>query len=214
MDVVSGRSGSGRHRQDGAALRAGAELCARVELLNDLAQLHLDVRARERRLVELASAALAEPCEPVELVRPALALDDEPPRVGRPDRAVRRASAAEHHLTLAHPDVALRAVSVDAPNGDVALQLTEDLVARVDVEVVPRVRAADDLVDELAFGKDFLVGDGPAEVTPVLLDPAHQVQRHDIRHHRLLPRHATTGLETRALSAGPRRPTRSCGRPL
>src|SRR5215510_5099870 len=53
------------------------------------------------------------------------------------------------------------------------------------MEVVPRVRAANDLIDELALGKDFLVGDGPAEVPLVLLDPAHQVQRHDIRHYRL-----------------------------
>src|SRR5262249_47229905 len=185
--VVAGRSGSGRNAQDRAALRAGPELRARVERLDDLAQLHLDVRARERRLVELRAAPFAEPREPVELFGPALALDDEPPGVSRADRAVRCAGPAEHHLTLAHRDVAHPAVGVDAPHGDVALQLTEDLVARVDVKVVPRVRAADDLVDELALGKDFLVGDGPAEVTLVLLDPAHQVQRHDIRHHRLLP---------------------------
>jgi len=58
-------------------------------------------------------------------------------------------------------NVARRAVGIDAPHGDVALELVEDLVARIDVKVVPRVRTADDLVDELAFGKDFLVRDRP-----------------------------------------------------
>src|SRR5262249_32376592 len=95
------------------------------------------------------------------------------------------------------------AAAVDAPHSDVALQLKEDLVARVDVEIVPRVRAADDLVDELALGKNFLVGDGAAEQALVLFDPAHQVQRHDVRHHRLLP------VRSRAAAGGapaPRQP--------
>src|SRR5262249_7193309 len=150
------------------------ELRARVERLDDLAQLHLDVRARERRLVELRAAPFAEPREPVELVGPALALDDQSPGLRRAHRTVRRAGAAEHDLALAHRDVAHRAAAVDAPHSDVALQLKEDLVARVDVEIVPRVRAADDLVDELALGKNFLVGDGAAEQALVLFDPAHQ----------------------------------------
>src|SRR5207245_6025409 len=146
------RRGARRHGQDGAALLARPLGRARVKFLDRVEQLDFDVRDRERRLVELGAALLAEPGEPVTLVRPALTLDHEPPGVGRPDRAMWGARAAEHRLALPHRDVALLAVGVDAPHGDVALELIEDLVARVDVKIVPRVRLAHALIDELALG--------------------------------------------------------------
>src|SRR5262249_8400921 len=122
-------------------------------------KLRLDILAGERDLVQLHLAAITEPRQSVELVRPALALDHEAPRRRRPDRTVRRPRATKEHFPLAHGNVTTRAVVHDL-HGDVAGQLIEDLVARIDVEVIARVRAADDLEDELALGKDFLVATG------------------------------------------------------
>src|SRR5439155_12948964 len=130
-----------------------------------------------------------------------------------------RTGAAEHHLALTHGDVARRAGLVDAAHGDVALELEEDLVARVDVKVVPRVRPADDLIDELALRKDFLVRDWPTEVALVLLDPPHQMQRRDVRHRQALrrsailrPTHVTVHPPTLALNlSNPRRGTPADG---
>jgi len=47
---------------------------------------------------------------------------------------------AEHGLALAHRDVARRAVASMHRTVMFALELVEDLVARIDVKVVPRVR--------------------------------------------------------------------------
>src|SRR5947209_2876805 len=97
---------AGGPRQDGAALLARPLRRARVELLDGVEQLHLDVGDRERGLVELVATSLAKPREPVALVGPALALDDEPPGVRRADGTMRSTGAAEHRFALAHRDVA------------------------------------------------------------------------------------------------------------
>src|SRR5438128_2171604 len=117
-----------RDRQHRAAHLARAERLARVELLDRGAELRLDVLAGERDLVQLLLTSLAEPREPVELVRTTLALDDQPPRRRRPNRAVRRSRAAEEDVAFAHGDVAALAVGVDDLHGDVAGELVEDLV--------------------------------------------------------------------------------------
>src|SRR5262249_13700974 len=134
-----------RHREHGAAALARPEMLARVEALDRRFQLHLDVLAREAHLVQLGLAALAEPGEAVDLIGTSLALDHQSPRPGRAHGAVRRSRPAEHDLALAHASLASLAGRIDELDDDVAAQLTEDLVSGVDVKIVARIRAADDL---------------------------------------------------------------------
>ena len=141
---------------------------------------------RERDLVELALAAVAEPGQAVQLVGPPLPLDHQAPRVGRPDRAVRGPGRAEEHLALADRRRLALAVAVEELHGDVAAELVEDLVAGVDVEVVPGVRPPDDHEDELALREDLLVRDRRLEELRIVGDPAHEMEGRQGRHARRL----------------------------
>src|SRR5690606_29443695 len=68
---------AGRARVEVAAGRAGAQPLAAVEGLEHAEEVLLDVLEVEELLVELAVAALAEPHQPVVLMRQAAALDDQ-----------------------------------------------------------------------------------------------------------------------------------------
>src|SRR5215469_5152413 len=117
-----------QHRATGLA-RAKRRAC--VERLDRFPKLRLDILASELDLVQLRLAAIAEPRESIELVRPALALDHEPPRRGRPDRTVRRSRPTEEHFAFVHGNVTALVVVHDL-HGDVAGELIEDLVTWID----------------------------------------------------------------------------------
>src|SRR6185437_6364276 len=57
-------------------------------------------------------------------------------------------------------------------------QLVEDLVERIDVEVVARIRALDDLEDEVRMLEHFLVADRAERLRQVGLDPAIEIEGH------------------------------------
>ena len=75
-----------------------------------------------------------------------------------------------------HDDV-VRLAALDHLDDDVALDLEEELLAVLDVVVLPRVGPADDHHLELGVLPDHLVADRRLQEVPVLVDPALQIER-------------------------------------
>jgi len=83
----------------------------------------------------------------------------------------------QHYLAFPDRHIARPAVLDDSEN-DVAAQLIEELLVRVIVVVGPRVRAADDLDDQvLGFREHQLVAHRRLQQVRVLVDPARKVER-------------------------------------
>ena len=66
---------------------------------------------------------------------------------------------------------------LDHLDDDVPFDLEEQLLAVLDVVVLPRVRAADDHHLELGVLPDHLVADGRLQEVAVLVDPALEIDR-------------------------------------
>ena len=119
---------------------------------------------------------LAVPLKAVELARAPLALDHEPHRVGAALRRMRHARRQQQDLAFA--DRHIDAVPVlHGLEQNVALELVEEFLGRIDVIVGARVRAADHHDDEFAVTENALVADRRLQERAVLLDPALQIKR-------------------------------------
>src|SRR4051794_2044876 len=93
-------------------------------------------------------------------------------------------------------DLALRNGNVHASpvlhggKGDASLELVEELLARIDVEILAAVGSPHHHDDELAVGEHLLVAHGRPEQMAVLVDPALEIERpefslsHDSNHMR------------------------------
>src|ERR1700733_12516213 len=127
--------GAGRIGQHGAALLAGPEHEVAVEGGDGVAEAALDVVAPELDLVQPSGAGRAEPGDPVELPLLARALDPQPDRAGWPARRVIHVLRQDEDLTLGDAQPALMPV-LDHMDENVALELIEDLVERIDMEVI------------------------------------------------------------------------------
>src|SRR5690606_35862313 len=99
-----------------------------------------------------------------------------PHRPRRPLRRVRHVRRQQEDLALADRDRPVLAV-LDHLELYVALELVEELLALVEVVVLPRVRTADHHDDEVlvAVLEDLRVADRRLEEAPVLVDPPHEV---------------------------------------
>ena len=87
---------------------------------------------------------------------------------------MRDSRGQQEDLALADGDVLDLAVVHDA-EGDVALDLVEELLAVLDVEVLPTVGAADDHDEELAVAPHHGVAHRGLEQMAVLVDPCLEV---------------------------------------
>ncbi len=87
------------------------------------------------------------------------------------------------HARRQHEDLALADRDVDelavlhGLQQHLAFDLVEQLGTVVHVIIAARVRAADDLHDEAAAGKHFLVADRRFQVLAVVVDPVEQLER-------------------------------------
>src|SRR5579883_2569201 len=130
--------GSSRTLQHRAAARAGAGVPAGVEALEHRRQLLLDVRQLDEFLVQELPAAVAVPLEAVALAGSAPPLDDEADRVGGPLRGMRHVRRQQQDFSLAdrhlHPAAVLH-----GPQHDVAFELIEEFLSRIDMVVLPGV---------------------------------------------------------------------------
>ena len=158
-----------------AAFPAGAFREIGVERADHVFEALLDVVAPEIDLVQLVRAGGTEPGAAVELVRFARPLDDQADRAGRPARRVVDLLRQDEHLALVDAQPLLPPV-LDHVQEDVAVHLVEDLVERVDVEIVAGVRTLDDLEDEVRALEHLLVADRAQRVRQVPLDPAFEVE--------------------------------------
>src|SRR6185312_14954530 len=128
---------------------AGTSLLTGVEALEHRRQLLLDVCQLDELLVQQLVAALAVPLEAVALAGPTPPLDDEADRVGGPPRGMRHVRGQQQDLTLADWQIH-RAAVLHGLQHDVALELIEELLSRIDVVILTRVRTADHHDDEIA----------------------------------------------------------------
>src|SRR5437016_3557677 len=173
--------GPGRWLQDGAAFLASPTRLVGVEALDHGLELDTEVGDPQRRLVEDRAAPLAVPAERLRLPWLPLALDHQPDRPRPADGAVRDEGREQQHLALADREVPALAVLDDAED-NVALELVEELLARVDVIVVPLVRAADDHDLEVRVLPDHGVADRRREEVAMLVDPGFEVERSQFCH--------------------------------
>src|SRR4051812_8644374 len=166
-----------RLRMLAAALLAGGVGGVAEVALEHRRKLLDDVGEVERLAVELLAATVADPEEGVLLVGQPPPLDHEAHGVGWPLRRVRRAGRQEEDLALADGQVDQLSALQDA-QGDVALDLVEELLALVDVVVGAAVRAAHDGDHEVPIAfPDLRVADGRLEQVAVLVDPPLEVDR-------------------------------------
>src|SRR5262245_15279779 len=121
----------------------------------------------------------------------AFLLDDQADGVGRPLRRMRNAGGQEEHLPLLDRDVAGLAALADAEN-DVAFELVEQLLGRVDVEIGPLVGPTDDHDHEVLI-QDHGVAHRRLQQLAVFVDPALQVEGSRQRHRAPPEREHTTG---------------------
>jgi hypothetical protein len=163
------------------ARRARPQRRARIEVLDGDLQLRLDVGHVHRDFVELSIAPLAEPHERFGLGRRAFDLDHEPPRVRRAVRGMRGQRGEQAHLAFTN-DLGVALAVLQVLEHHVALEHVEDLVGRIDVEVPPRVGAADHHRGELRILPDHLVADRGLEGRAVVLDPSPEAKRHERLH--------------------------------
>src|SRR5262245_59380324 len=183
--VATGRrlSGSGRRRRrsERAARLAGAQGPVGVHLLQHRLELRAEVADVQRRLVQHRPALRAVPAEAIDVALGARALHHHADGVRPALRRVRHQRRQQEDVPLLHRDVA-RPPVLDHLHHDVALELVEQLLVRVDVVVVAAVRAADDHHLEVGVLEDEGVADRRAQQVPVRVDPGLEIERRQLRH--------------------------------
>src|SRR2546428_8836543 len=179
--AVASLPGWGRRLHDGAALATGSQRLVRVEALDHRLELGGEVGDSHRRLVEDLAAPLAVPAERLCLARLSLALDHQPDRSRPAHRAMGHEGRKQEHLAFVDRDVTAPAAFDDAEH-DVTLELVKELLTRVDVIVVPLVRAADDHDLEVRVLPDHGVADRRREEVAMLVDPGFEVERSQLCH--------------------------------
>ena len=140
------------------------------ETAEDRRHLGLDIGNDNELLVQLALATFAVPLETVGFVRTAHPLHHQADGVSRPARRMRRVSWQQQHLALADGHIDQLAVLYRSQR-DVALELVEELIARIDVKIAAIIGAADDHDDEFAVAEQQFVADRRLELRPVRVDP-------------------------------------------
>ena len=153
----------------------GGALVRCLERLHDGHEVSAEIRAIKVALPKhlVALLKVGVPAETVELVRRALALDDEAKRALGALRRVRQPRRQQENLALADFDE-LAFAALDDWQLHVALNLPEEFGARLEVEVGARVRAADAHHGELRLVEQ-LVADWREECGGVGLAPGGEV---------------------------------------
>src|SRR5690606_10392056 len=165
------------------AVAAGALLHgASPEPLHDDLEVLVDLPEDPLDLVDQGIAPRAIPAQGI-LLRVPLGIDaarelrDQSDRPGRPLRPMRDPARQQEQFSLP-PDDVVRRRTVERPDTDrdVPFQLVEQLLRRIDMEVIPGIGAAGDKQDHiLSFGKELAVAHRRLEVLTVLPDPAGKV---------------------------------------
>src|SRR5207247_4618012 len=108
---------------------------------------------------------------------------DEAYRVGRPVWRVRSAGGQKQNISFADRLALPLAGTVDIFEDDVSFQLIKELVTRIDVEISPRVGAADDHDHELRVFPYHLGPNRRPEQLALLIDPALEIEGAERRLH-------------------------------
>src|SRR5262249_20126049 len=146
-----------------------------VEVVEHRRELLHDVGEVEGFPVELLPALLADPEEGVLLVREPPPLQHQPHGVGWALRGVGDVGREEEELPFPDGDRLSLSIVQDL-EGDVSLQLVEELLALVDVEVLPGIGPPHHGDHELPVGPDLLVAYRGPEQMAVFVDPLLEVE--------------------------------------
>jgi len=128
--------------------------------------------------VHHVGAVEAAPLEPVEFADRSLVLDDKSDRIGvRPLRRMADVWRQQIHVTFLDGHVHwLGAFSGPDHQVHIALDLVKELFARIIVEVVAFVSAANDHHDHVGLAPNLLVRYRGSEVVTVISNPLVQVE--------------------------------------
>jgi hypothetical protein len=120
-------------------------------------------------------APVAIPGEPIGFVVPTLALDDQAHSVGKPLRRMRHVRREQQDFSCTNGYIHPLSI-LNRAQEHVALELVEELLARVVVVVLARIGPAYDHDDELARVEDLFVADWRPQVRAMRLDPLLQAE--------------------------------------
>ena len=133
-------------------------------------QLRFDIGNGRELLVQQLLAAFAIPLKAVLLRRPTHPFDHQAHGVSRAARRMRRVSWQHQHVACADRDVDDFTV-LQRAQYDVALELVEEFIARVDMKIAAIIGAADDHDNEFAVAEQQLVAHWWLEQRAIRGDP-------------------------------------------
>ena len=156
-----------------AALLASAQRGIGPELFHGLGEMLDDVLAHKDFVIDQLFALLAEEHQVLRLILRATAFNHHAQRVWTALRTVRDVRRNEEGFALADRNIA-DSVDVADANGDIALQLNEELFTVGHVEIIAGIGPSDDHHKEIFATVQVLIADWRLHHVPVLSDPLHQ----------------------------------------
>ena len=156
-----------------AALLASAQRGIGPELFHGLGKMLHDVFAHKDFVIDQFFALLAEEHQVLRLSLWSATFNHHSQRVWTALRTVRDVRRNEEGFALADRNIA-DSVDVADANGDIALQLNEELFTVGHVEIIAGIGPSDDHHKEIFAAVQVLVTDRRLHHVPVLSDPLHQ----------------------------------------
>ena len=156
-----------------ATLLASAQRRIGPELFHSLGEMLHDVLAHKDFVIDQFFALLAEEHQVLRLSLWSATFNHHAQRVWTALRAVRDIRRNENGFALADRNIT-DSVDVADANGDIALQLNEELFTVGHVEIIAGVWASDDHHKEIFAAVQVLVTDRRVHHVPVVGDPLHQ----------------------------------------
>ena len=183
-----------------AALLASAQRGIGPELFHGFGEMLDDVFAHKDFVIDQFFALLAEEHQVLRLSLWSATFNHHAQRVWTALRTVRDVRRNEEGFALADRNIA-DSVDVADANGDIALQLNEELFAVGHMEIIAGIGTSDDHHKEIFAAVQVLVADRRLHHVTVLGDPLHQCNG---------PRHGAINIETGGITKLIQRAGGSC----
>ena len=156
-----------------AALLASAQRGIGPELFHGLGKMLHDVFANKDFVIDQFFALLAEEHQVLRLSLWSATFNHHAQRVWTALRTVRDVGRNKEGFALADRNIA-DSVDVADANGDIALQLNEELFTVGHMEIIAGIWPSDDHHKEIFAAVQVLIADWRLHHVPVLSDPLHQ----------------------------------------
>src|SRR5262245_22261993 len=162
--------------EDSIALFACSSCLICIESHNDFFDSYLDVLAPKLLLMKEMATLRAEPRDAIELALFSRAFNHEPDASGRSPRRMRNVLREQEHVAFVDLHFLFLPRGINIMDENVPLKLIENLIPRVDVEIVPGVGAFDNLKNEVRPFEDFLISNSPEGLGKEFADPFLEIK--------------------------------------